>query len=55
MQPTSAAALVFYYGPSLARDRTARNLVLALLLGAFAIASVAALMGSLVTRATPIR
>ena len=52
---TAAAALVGYYGPSLARDRTARNLVLALLLCAFGVASVAALLGSLVTRAAPLR
>ena len=52
---TAAAALVLYYGPSLARDRTARNVVLALVLGAFAVASVAAIIGSLVTRAAPIR
>jgi hypothetical protein len=52
---TAAAALVVYYGRALARNRTARNLVLALLLGAFAVASVAALIGSLVTRVAPIR
>lgn len=52
---TAAAALVLYYGSSLARDRTARNLVLTLVLGAFAVASLAALIGSLVTRAAPIR
>ena len=52
---TTAAALVVYYGPRLARDRTVRNLVLALFLGAFAVASVAALLGSLVTRAAPLR
>ena len=52
---TAAAALVVYYGSSLARDRTARNLVLMLMLGAFAVASLAALIGSLVTRAAPIR
>lgn len=52
---TAAAALVAYYGRALARDRTARNVVLALLLGAFAVASIAALIGSLVTRAAPIR
>ena len=49
------ADLVVYYGRSLARDRTARNLVLTLMLGAFAVASLAALIGSLVTRAAPIR
>ncbi len=52
---TSAAALVVYYGASLAYDRKARNLVLALFLAAFAVTSVAALIGSLVTRAAPIR
>lgn len=52
---TAAAALVVYYGRALARDRTIRNLVLALFLGAFAVSSLAALIGSLVTRAAPIR
>ena len=52
---TAAAALVVYYGPALARDRSARNVVLALFLGAFAVASLAALIGSLVTRAAPLR
>jgi hypothetical protein len=52
---TAAAALVAYYGPDLARDRTVRNIVLALLLAAFAVASLAALLGSLVTRAAPLR
>jgi hypothetical protein len=52
---TTAAALVVYYGRTLARDRTLRNLVLVLFLGAFAVSSLAALIGSLVTRAAPIR
>jgi hypothetical protein len=52
---TAAAALVAHYGPDLARDRTVRNIVLALLLAAFAVASLAALIGSLVTRAAPLR
>ena len=52
---TAAAALVAYYGPRLARERNLRNLVLALFLGAFAVASLAALIGSLVTRAAPLR
>jgi hypothetical protein len=52
---TAAAALVAYYGPRLARDRSLRTLVLALFLGAFAVASIAALIGSLVTRAAPLR
>jgi hypothetical protein len=52
---TAAAVLVVYYGPGLARDRTVRNIVLALLLAAFAVVSLAALLGSLVTRAAPLR
>jgi hypothetical protein len=38
---TAAAAFVVYYGRALAHDRVVRNLVLALFLGAFAVASVA--------------
>jgi hypothetical protein len=38
-----------------ARDRTARTVALVLLLAAFGVASVAAVVGSLVTRAAPIR
>jgi hypothetical protein len=52
---TSAAALVAYYGPDLARERSTRNIVLGLLVGAFAVASLAALIGALVTRAAPLR
>jgi hypothetical protein len=52
---TTAAALIAYYGAWLARDRAARILVLALFLGAFAVASLAAVVGSLVTRVAPIR
>ncbi len=52
---TAAAALVVYYGPGLARDRTIRNLVLGLVLVAFSVASIAALVGALVTRAAPLR
>jgi RsiW-degrading membrane proteinase PrsW (M82 family) len=52
---TTAAFLVVYYGRALARERSLRNLVLALFLGAFAVSSLAALIGSLVTRAAPIR
>jgi hypothetical protein len=55
MLATAAAALVVYYGRTLARDRTLRNLVLTLFLAAFAVSSLAALIGSLVTRAAPLR
>jgi len=52
---TAAAALVFQYGAALARSRSLRNLVLGLFLGAFAVSSVAALLGSLIARAAPLR
>jgi hypothetical protein len=52
---TAAAALVFYYGRTLAHDRGVRNIVITLFLAAFAVASIAALLGSLVARAAPIR
>lgn len=52
---TAGAVLVNHYGPTLARDRGIRNLVLAFFLAAFAVSSLAALIGSLVTRAAPIR
>lgn len=52
---TAAAAVVVHYGHALARERAVRHLALALLAGAFAIASLAALIGSLVTRAAPLR
>ena len=52
---TASAAVVVHYGRALGRDRAARNLALALLLGAFAVSSLAALIGSLVTRAAPLR
>jgi hypothetical protein len=55
MLATAAAVLVFYYGRTLARDRTVRNLTLTLFVTAFAVTSLAALIGSLVTRAAPIR
>ena len=55
MLATTAAALVLYYGKALARDRALRNLVLGLFLGAFAVATVAALLGSLIARAAPLR
>jgi hypothetical protein len=52
---TAGAAVVLQYGRTLARDRALRNVALSLFLGAFAIASLAALIGSLVTRAAPLR
>jgi hypothetical protein len=52
---TAAAALVFHYGPTVARDRTVRTVILGLFLAAFAVSSLAAILGSLVARAAPIR
>jgi hypothetical protein len=51
---TAAAALVAYYGAALARDRTARNIVLVLFLAAFGVSALAGLIGSLVTKAAPV-
>jgi hypothetical protein len=54
MLATLAVFLVFYYGPALARNRTARLLVLVVFTGAFAIAAVAGLFGALITKTAPI-
>jgi hypothetical protein len=51
---TAAAALVLYYGRTLARDRSLRSIVLVLLVAAFAVSSIAALIGALVTRVAPV-
>jgi uncharacterized membrane protein len=54
MLATLAAFLVFYYGPVLARNRTARMLVLVVFTGAFAAAAIAGLFGALITKTAPI-
>jgi hypothetical protein len=54
MLATLAAFLVFYYGPLLARNRTARLLVLVVFVGAFVTAAVAGLFGALITKTAPI-
>jgi hypothetical protein len=54
MLATLAAFLVFYYGASLARNRTARLLVLVVFVGAFATAAIAGLFGALITKTAPI-
>jgi hypothetical protein len=54
MLATLAAFLVFYYGPVLARNRTARLLVLVVFTGAFAAAAIAGLFGALITKTAPI-
>ena len=54
MLATLAAFLVFYYGPALARNRTARLLVLVVFTGAFAFAAIAGLFGALITKTAPI-
>jgi hypothetical protein len=52
---TAAAAIVFYYGNALARDRVARRVVLVLFVTAFAVSALAGLIGSLVTKAAPVQ
>jgi hypothetical protein len=54
MLATLAAFLVFYYGPVLARNRTARMLVLVVFTAAFATAAIAGLFGALITKTAPI-
>jgi hypothetical protein len=54
MLATLAVFLVFYYGPALARNRTARLLVLVVFTGAFAAAAIAGLFGALITKTAPI-
>jgi hypothetical protein len=54
MLATLAAFLVFYYGPVLARNRTARLLVLVIFVGAFTTAAIAGLFGALITKTAPI-
>jgi hypothetical protein len=54
MLATLAAFLVFYYGPVLARNRTARLLVLVVFTSAFVAAAIAGLFGALITKAAPI-
>jgi hypothetical protein len=55
MLATLAAFLVFYYGPVLARNRTARLLVLVVFVSAFLVAAIAGLFGALVTKVAPIK
>ena len=51
---TTVAFLAFYYGPRLASDRRLRLLVLALFVGAFGAAAIAALFGALITKMSPV-
>jgi len=55
MLATAAAFLVSYYGPRLARDRSLRQIVLVLFVGAFATAAAAGIFGALITKAAPVR
>jgi hypothetical protein len=54
MLATLAAFLVFYYGPTLARNRKARLIVLVAFVGAFVTAAIAGLFGALITKTAPI-
>ena len=51
---TTVAFLALYYGPRLAHDRRLRLLLLVLFVSAFAVASVAALFGALITKMSPV-
>lgn len=51
---TTVAFLAFYYGPRLARDGRLRRFTLALLVGSFGAASIAALFGALITKMSPV-
>ncbi|HEY2937673.1 MAG TPA: acetate--CoA ligase family protein [Gaiellaceae bacterium] len=55
MLATAAAFIVVYYGRRLARDRTLRNLALALFVAAFTTAAIAGLFGALITKAAPVK
>ncbi len=55
MLATAAAFLVSYYGPRLARDRSLRQIVLVLFVGAFLTAAVAGLFGALITKVAPVK
>ena len=55
MLATLAAFLVFYYGPALARNRSARLLVLVVFVGAFAVAAIAGLFGALITKVAEVK
>lgn len=54
MLATLAVFLVFYYGPALARNRTARTLILVVFTGSFVAAAIAGLFGALITKTAPI-
>ena len=47
--------MVIYYRGGLARNRTARTIILVLFVAAFAIAAIAGLFGALITKAAPVR
>jgi hypothetical protein len=51
---TLAVFLVFYYGAALARNRTARTLILVVFAGSFLAAAIAGLFGALITKTAPI-
>ncbi len=51
---TTVAFLALYYGPRLAQSLRLRRLALALFVGAFGAASLAALFGALITKMSPV-
>jgi hypothetical protein len=55
MLATAAAFLVLYYRSDLARNRTARRIVIVLFVSAFLTAAIAGMFGALITKAAPVR
>jgi hypothetical protein len=50
MLATAAAFIVLYYRADLIRNQTARKLAMGLLIGAFAVAAIAGVLGALITK-----
>jgi hypothetical protein len=51
---TAVAFAVYRYGSELSKHKTARRMLMALFLAAFAIAGIAGLLGALITKAAPV-
>lgn len=55
MLATTAAFLVVYYGPSLARSAKLRNITIGFFVAAFVVAGIAGIFGALITKAAPVQ
>jgi hypothetical protein len=54
MLATTAAFLVIYYGPSLAKNSKLRNITIGFFVAAFVVAAIAGIFGALITKAAPV-